>query len=44
MGSQKKYEEAKPLLKRALAIREKSLSPDNPDIAVSLNNLARLYY
>jgi tetratricopeptide (TPR) repeat protein len=30
-------------MKRALAIREKALGPDHPDVAVSLNNLANLY-
>ena len=29
--------------KRSLAIREKSLGPDHPDVAISLNNLAALY-
>ena len=29
--------------KRALAIREKALGPDHPDVAASLNNLATLY-
>ena len=37
------YEEAKPLLKRALAIREKALRPDDPDVTISLNNLASFY-
>ena len=31
------------MYKRALAIREKTLGPDHPDVAVSLNNLAELY-
>jgi tetratricopeptide (TPR) repeat protein len=39
-----KYEDAEPLLKQALAIREKVLSPEHPDVANSLNNLAGLYY
>ena len=30
-------------IKRALAIREKALGPDHPDVATSLNNLAVLY-
>jgi tetratricopeptide (TPR) repeat protein len=34
--------EAEPLIRRALAIAEKSLSPDNPSVANSLNNLAGL--
>jgi tetratricopeptide (TPR) repeat protein len=31
------------LFKRSLAIREKALGPDHPDVAISLNNLAGLY-
>jgi tetratricopeptide (TPR) repeat protein/CHAT domain-containing protein len=38
-----KYSEAIPLAQRALAMREKALGPDHPDVAVSLNNLATLY-
>jgi tetratricopeptide (TPR) repeat protein len=38
------YSEAKPLLQRALALREKALDPDHPDVAQSLNNLAALYW
>ncbi len=30
------------LFRRALAIREKALGPDHPDVAQSLNNLAGL--
>src|SRR6266566_410547 len=37
------YEQAEPLLQRALTIREKLLGPDHPDLATSLNNLAMLY-
>src|SRR5262245_23311411 len=40
---QGKYDEAEPLLKRALAIRERALGPAHPDTATSLNNLAELY-
>ena len=29
---------------RALAILEKALGPEHPDVATSLNNLALLYY
>jgi Tetratricopeptide repeat len=29
---------------RALAIREKALGPEHPDVASSLNNLVQLYY
>ena len=35
--------EAETLHQRALAIREKALGPDHPDVATSLNNLAALY-
>jgi tetratricopeptide (TPR) repeat protein len=35
--------EAEPLHQRALAIKEESLGPEHPDVAVSLNNLASLY-
>ena len=35
--------DAEPLFKRALAITEKSLGPDHPDVATFLNNLAGLY-
>jgi CHAT domain-containing protein len=38
-----KYYEATPLAQRALAIREKTLGPDHPNLATSLNNLATLY-
>ena len=38
-----RYAEAEPLYKRSLAIREKALGPDHPDVAASLNNLALLY-
>ena len=37
-----KYDEARPLAERALEIREKTLGPDHPDVAVTLNNLANL--
>ena len=33
---------ARPLHERALAIREKQLGPDHPDVSWSLNNLAAL--
>src|SRR2546423_2636566 len=38
-----KYAEAIALAQRALAIREKALGADHPDVATSLNNLALLY-
>jgi tetratricopeptide (TPR) repeat protein len=43
LSEQGRYSEAIPLAQRALAIREKSLGPDHPDVATSLNNLALLY-
>jgi CHAT domain-containing protein/Tfp pilus assembly protein PilF len=41
--NQGKYEEAIPLAKLALAMWEKLLGKDHPDVAASLNNLAVLY-
>src|SRR5262245_43105956 len=38
-----KYGEAIPLAERVLAIREKSLGRDHPNVALALNNLALLY-
>ncbi len=38
-----KYAEAEPLYKRSLAITEKALGPEHPNVANSLNNLAELY-
>jgi Tetratricopeptide repeat len=38
-----KYSEAVPLAQQALAIREKALGPDHPDVAEALNTLAQLY-
>ena len=40
---QGRYSEAMPLAQRILAIREKALGPNDPDVAESLNNLALLY-
>ena len=37
---QGRYSEAIPLAQRILAIREKSLGPNHPNVATSLNNLA----
>jgi len=37
------YEQAEPLLKRGLEIREYALGSEHPDVAASLNNLALLY-
>jgi tetratricopeptide (TPR) repeat protein len=41
--SQGKYKEAEPLYQQALALRQKLLGDDHPDVATSLNNLAGLY-
>src|SRR2546422_10812580 len=38
-----RYNEAMPLADHTLRIREKTLGPDHPDVAASLNNLALLY-
>ena len=38
------YTEAEPLLIKSLAIREKILGPEQPVVARSLNNLARIYH
>ena len=39
---QGKLDEAEPLYTRSLAILEKALGPDHPDVAQSLNNNAEL--
>src|SRR5262249_25987632 len=41
--AQGRYGEAEPIYKRALAIRERALGPDHPDVGQSLNNLAGIY-
>lgn len=38
------YAKAEPLYQRALAIAEKVLGSEHPDVAISLNNLAELYH
>jgi tetratricopeptide (TPR) repeat protein/CHAT domain-containing protein len=38
-----KYTEAIPLAEHVLAIREKALGPDHPDVATALSNLGGLY-
>ena len=47
MGSylhdQAAYTKAEPLFQQALAIREKVLGPEHPDLATTLNNLGLLY-
>ena len=37
-----RYAEAEPLFKRSLAILEKALGPEHPDVAASLENYASL--
>lgn len=39
---QGKYDEAGPLYERSLAIREKAVGPDHPDVATALSNRAGL--
>ena len=38
-----RYDEAEPLYKRSLVIKEKALGPDHPSVAITVNNLAGLY-
>jgi tetratricopeptide (TPR) repeat protein len=38
-----RYRQAEPLYERALNIRERTLDPNHPDVAQSLNNLALIY-
>ena len=40
---QGKYEEAEPLLQRALRINEQVLGPEHPETATTLQELAQLY-
>ncbi len=40
--TQGRYAEAEPLIKRSLAISEKALGPEHPDVARSLENYAGL--
>jgi tetratricopeptide (TPR) repeat protein len=40
---QGQYEKAEELYKSALTIKEKSLGPDDPSVAIGLNNLSKLY-
>ena len=42
--AQGKYAEAEPLHKRALAIREKALGPEHPEVAQSLENYSALLH
>jgi CHAT domain-containing protein len=41
--AQARYSAAEPLYKRALAIREKALGPEHPEVATTLDDLAVLY-
>jgi tetratricopeptide (TPR) repeat protein len=41
---QGRYADAIPLARETLAILEKALGPDHPDVATSLNNMAELYH
>jgi hypothetical protein len=42
-STQGQYAQVEPLCKRSPAIWEKTLDPDHPSVATSLNNLAMLY-
>ena len=42
LNNRAEHGEAEPLYRRALAIAEKSLGSEHPDVAVGLNNLAVL--
>ena len=42
LANQGKYDDAEPLYKRALTIKEEVLGPRHPDVASRLNNLASL--
>jgi tetratricopeptide (TPR) repeat protein len=42
-NEQGKYPYAEPLFRRALAISEKALGRNHPNVATSLENLAQLY-
>ncbi|HEX5752978.1 MAG TPA: serine/threonine-protein kinase [Archangium sp.] len=39
-----RYEQARERLERALALRQKALGPEHPDVAASLGNLGGLFY
>ena len=43
LGNAGRYSEAEPLYEQSLAIREKVLGPNHPEVAASLNNLVLLY-
>lgn len=42
LAAQGKYDEAKPLYKGSLAVMEKAVGHDHPEVALVLNNLAML--
>jgi len=42
LDAKARLDEAEPLMRRALAIDEKSLGPEHPNVATDLNNLAQL--
>lgn len=42
-GDKGQYARAESLFTRALAIRERALGPDHPEVAASLNNLGFVY-
>ncbi|CAN5906812.1 hypothetical protein BH11GEM1_BH11GEM1_28270 [soil metagenome] len=44
MWQQKRYADAETLMRSALAVQERLLGPENPDLASSFNNLGALYW
>ncbi|MEH2412623.1 MAG: tetratricopeptide repeat protein [Nostoc sp.] len=42
--SQGRYSDAEPLFIEALSMRKRLLGNEHPDVAISLNNLAKLYH
>ena len=42
LNAQGRYAEAEPLYKRALAIKEKALRPERPNVAMGIKNYADL--
>jgi Tfp pilus assembly protein PilF len=42
LQAQERYADAEPVLRRALAMKEKTLGPNNPSVAHTLSNLAQV--
>lgn len=41
--TQKKYGGVEPLFRRSLALQERTLGPDHPDVAITINGLASFF-